>query len=129
LVETLRHLLFATDAWLGRAVLDEERPYHPWGLPSDGYDAADAASIGLDLAAQPSFPSVLAARATRVGTVTAVLATINDDALEQVCRRSPGPGYPEQERTVRQCLRVILREECEHHRYMVRDLAGLDLPG
>ncbi len=29
LVETQRHLLFASDAWLGNAVLEEQAPYHP----------------------------------------------------------------------------------------------------
>src|SRR5689334_8926191 len=28
-VETHRHLLFASDAWLGNAVLEEAAPYHP----------------------------------------------------------------------------------------------------
>ena len=125
LVETLRHLLFATDAWVGRAVLDEEDPYHPLGLPADGYPADDAAAIGLDLAARPTFADVLAARATRHATVTTVLGAITDAELDRVCRRAPGPGYPDEERTVRRCLRVVLREECEHHRYMVRDLAAL----
>jgi hypothetical protein len=32
LVETLRHLIFVTDAWFGRAVLGEACPYHPLGL-------------------------------------------------------------------------------------------------
>ncbi|MBO0703515.1 MAG: DinB family protein, partial [Candidatus Dormibacteraeota bacterium] len=32
LVETLRHLIFATDCWLLRAVRGEPYPYHPWGI-------------------------------------------------------------------------------------------------
>ena len=35
-VETHRHLLFAGDAWLGNAVLEEEAPYHPLGFPAGG---------------------------------------------------------------------------------------------
>ena len=31
--QTLRHLVFITDAWASRTVLDEEMPYHPLGLP------------------------------------------------------------------------------------------------
>jgi uncharacterized protein YjbI with pentapeptide repeats len=27
--QTLRHLVMATDAWLGRAILDTEQPFHP----------------------------------------------------------------------------------------------------
>ena len=49
--QTLRHLVFITDAWASRTVLDEERPYHPLGLPQSWYPAADAAALGIDLAA------------------------------------------------------------------------------
>lgn len=35
-VETQRHLLFACDAWLGNAVLEEEVPYHPLACPPEG---------------------------------------------------------------------------------------------
>ena len=38
-VETHRHLLFASDAWLANAVLEEDAPYHPLGYPS-GWHAA-----------------------------------------------------------------------------------------
>ena len=31
-IETLRHLVFATDAWVLRAVLGDPMPYHPLGL-------------------------------------------------------------------------------------------------
>lgn len=31
-VETLRHLIMATDCWLRRMVKGMEHPYHPWGL-------------------------------------------------------------------------------------------------
>ena len=30
--QTLRHLVLATDAWLGRAVLGIDQPFHPFGL-------------------------------------------------------------------------------------------------
>ncbi|WP_372430404.1 hypothetical protein [Janibacter melonis] len=31
--QTLRHLVMATDTWLGRAVLGLDQPYHPLGQP------------------------------------------------------------------------------------------------
>jgi DinB superfamily len=34
-VETLRHLLFATDAWLMRVALRVSDGYHEWGVPPD----------------------------------------------------------------------------------------------
>jgi hypothetical protein len=48
LVDTQRHLLFASDAWLGNAVLEEQSPYHPLGLPAEpGFPADDTAKLGL----------------------------------------------------------------------------------
>src|SRR3954465_6807953 len=34
-IETLRHLAFATDAWIRRAVLGDPSPWHPLDLPFD----------------------------------------------------------------------------------------------
>ena len=45
-VETHRHLLFASDAWLGSAVLEEDAPYHPWGFPAGGAPAETARRSG-----------------------------------------------------------------------------------
>ena len=46
--------------------------------------------------------------------------------LDRVCGRKPADPYPDQEYVVRRCLKVVLKEEAEHHRYAVRDLAALD---
>jgi len=45
--QTLRHLVFITDAWASRTVLDEEMPYHPLGLPQSWYPPSDAAALGI----------------------------------------------------------------------------------
>src|SRR5512133_1238288 len=34
--QTLRHLVMATDTWLGRAILGIEQPFHPIGQPNAG---------------------------------------------------------------------------------------------
>ena len=34
--QTLRHLVLATDTWLGRGVLEIEQPFHPLGLRDAG---------------------------------------------------------------------------------------------
>jgi hypothetical protein len=36
--QTLRHLVMATDAWLGRSILGIERPFHPIGQPNAEYE-------------------------------------------------------------------------------------------
>jgi DinB superfamily/Pentapeptide repeats (8 copies) len=42
--QTLRHLVMATDTWLGRAILGIEQPFHPIGQPNAG-----AEDDGLDM--------------------------------------------------------------------------------
>ena len=124
--QTLRHLVFITDAWASRTVLDEEMPYHPIGLPQSWYPAADAAALGIDLAAQPGYDDILAARADRMAVIRRIVAGLTDDGLGRRCRRSPAPGYPEEERTVAECVAVVMEEEIEHYRFAVRDLAVLE---
>ena len=125
-VQTLRHLVFATDAWAARAILARQPPYHPAGLPASGYPDDLAAKIGLDSHLEPSLAEVLAVRAERMSLVAGIVAGATEDSLARVCEQSPAPGYPEQSRTVARCLRVIMNEEVEHHRYLVRDLALLN---
>ncbi len=126
LVETLRHLIFATDAWAGRAILDEPLPYHPLGLPATGLPPMDAAALGLDLDARPSLAEVLEVRESRMALVRRILDGLTDAGLDRVCLRPPSPSHSEETRSVGRCLRVIMTEECEHRRYAVRDLAALE---
>jgi len=125
-IETLRHLIFATDAWASRTVLDQEMPYHPLGLPQSWYPAADAAALGLDLTAQPGYDDILAARADRMAVMRRIVTGLTDAGLGRLCRRSPAPGYPDEERTVIDCIAVVMDEEIEHYRFAVRDLAVLE---
>ena len=124
--QTLRHLVFITDAWASRTVLDEEMPYHPLGLPQSWYPAADAAAVGIDLTAQPGYAEILAARADRVAVMRRIVAGLTDAGLGRLCRRSPAPGYPDEQRTVIDCVSVVMDEEIEHYRFAVRDLAVLE---
>lgn len=124
--QTLRHLVFITDAWASRSVLDEPMPYHPLGLPQSWYPAADAAALGIYLTAQPSYTEILAVRADRMAVMRHIVAGLTDDNLGRPCRRSPAPGYPDEERTVIDCISVVMDEEIEHYRFAVRDLAVLE---
>jgi hypothetical protein len=124
--ETLRHLVFITDSWASRTVLDEERPYHRLGLPQTAYAPADAARLGIDLDATPGWTEVLAARADRTAVLAGILHDLTDDDLGRPCPRLPAPGYPAEPRVVAGCLAVVLEEECEHYRYALRDLTILE---
>jgi uncharacterized damage-inducible protein DinB len=122
LAQTLRHLVLATDVWLGRAVLEVDQSFHPLGLAGHG-----AEEDGLDLSVfttdTPSYAEVLEARADRVAMVRAFLATVAPEELDMARRNPWNPAYGE---TTRSCLHVILGEEWEHHRYAVRDLDAIE---
>ncbi|WP_454085170.1 DinB family protein [Georgenia sp. Marseille-Q6866] len=121
--QTLRHLVMATDLWLGRAVLEQERPFHPVGLPYDDDGGGTAAFDGSEFsAAAPAFEEVREARADRQALVRAYLAGVTAAELAAP-RRNPHDA--DHDETVLSCLRTILEEEWEHHRYAVRDLDAL----
>jgi hypothetical protein len=125
-VETLRHLVYITDSWASRTILDEPNPFHPWAIPQTAYAPADAAAAGMDLQARPTLAEVLTVRADRMGIVRRILDDLSDAELGRLCSRSPAPGYPEEERRVADCLAVVMDEEIEHHRFTVRDLGRLE---
>ncbi len=124
-IETLRHLVFATDAWVSRAVLGEPAPWDPLDLPHD--EMPDIPGVPRDLAARPSLDEVLVLRADRQATVRRVLAGLTDEQLAGHTAPVPEPGYPESESfAVRRCLGAVLIEEWEHRQYAERDLAVLE---
>jgi hypothetical protein len=117
--QTQRHLVLATDMWLGRAILEIEQPFHPIGTLDAG-----TAQEGVDLAdITPPYADVLEVRAGRVAMVRDFLATVTADELAAARRNPHSPEHPE---TVLSCLHVILEEEWEHHRYAVRDLNTIE---
>jgi uncharacterized protein YdhG (YjbR/CyaY superfamily) len=123
-VETLRHLVLATDCWLRRMIKGLDRPYHPWGLA--GSWLTDPAGWGLDPAANPSLDEVLEVRRERMGEVKQTIAAATPEELERVCVPPATPGHPTRPHSVLACLHVILNEEWEHHRYAARDLGSFD---
>ena len=82
--QTLRHLVHATDMWLGKAVLERAEPFHPLGL---GYtrpqDEEDVPVATVDV---PSYGDVLAAWADRVALVRNFL----DTTSRRTCSMSLG---------------------------------------
>lgn len=127
-VETLRHLVFATDAWVSRAVLGEPAPYSPLGLPHD--EMPDIPGVPRDRDARPPVEEVLALRADRMAVMRRVLADLTDDQLAGMTEPVPGPGYPDPASyPVRRCLQAILNEEWQHRLYAERDLDVLEARG
>src|SRR3954469_5937434 len=76
-IETLRHLVFATDAWVLRAVLGQPRPYHPLGVAHDELGSIEG--VPHDPDARPSLDEVLSVRAERMSTYGEVLAGLTDE--------------------------------------------------
>jgi hypothetical protein len=122
--QTLRHLVMATDTWLGRAILEIEEPFHAIGLPNVEYET-DGHDMSIFTTVKPSYAEVLEVRAGRVAMVRDFLAGVTADGLIMKRNNPWAPEYPE---TTLSCLHTILLEEWEHHRYAVRDLEAIE-PG
>ena len=61
-IETLRHLVFVTDTWIGMGVVGSEAR-HPLGLPP--HFVTNGKELGLDLESKPDLDTVLLVRTDR----------------------------------------------------------------
>jgi hypothetical protein len=123
-IQTLRHLNFATAAWVGRMVLGNPSPWHEWDLPWD--EAPGWEGIPWDREVRPSLDQVLVVRGERQAMVRRVVESLTDDQLASTVTRSE-PGWPRRDNfPVLQCLRIVLNEEWEHRLYAERDLTRLE---
>jgi DinB superfamily/Pentapeptide repeats (8 copies) len=122
-IETLRHLNFASAAWVGRMILGNPSPWHPLDLPWDEAPGWDG--IPWDRDARPTLDEVLAVRRERQAMVTGVIESLNGEQLASHVSRSE-PGWPQiDDFPFKECLHIVLNEEWEHRRYAERDLAVL----
>ncbi len=123
-IQTLRHLNFASAAWVGRMILGNASPWHPLDLPWDEAPGWDG--IPWDREARPSLDEVLAVRAERQRMVRQVIETLTEEQLAATVTRTE-PGWPQLENfPLQECLRIVLNEEWEHRLYAERDLTALD---
>ena len=116
-IETLRHLVFATDRWITGPVLHEAEPYDRLGIPNDD---PEPWRDTIDVDARPTLDEVLAVRRGRMASVTALLEGSTTDALHRTVD-SPNGGTT----SVMGCVYVVLGEEWSHNRYANRDLDAL----
>lgn len=128
-VQTLRHLAFATESWVGRCVLGDPSPWHPLSLPWD--QMAPRPGVPHDRDARPSLDEALALRHAAMGLMRGVVDDLTDERLDSETAPLVGPGWPDEGRTfpVRECLLVVLNEEWWHRRFAERDLAVLEERG
>jgi len=122
-IQTLRHLNFASAAWVGRMILGDPSPWHPLDLPWDEAPGWDG--IPWDREARPTLDEVLAERRDRQAMVRGVIEALTDEQLASTVSRTE-PGWPQlDEFPLTECLRIVLNEEWEHRCYAERDLATL----
>ncbi|GEL98209.1 hypothetical protein CTE05_17560 [Cellulomonas terrae] len=128
-IETLRHLAFASESWVGRGVLGDPTPWHPLSLPWD--EMRPRPGVPRDRAARPSLDEALTVRLAAMALVRGVVDGLTDEQLDVQGEPLVGPGWPDEgdSFTPRQCLRIVLNEEWEHRRYAERDLAVLEAQG
>lgn len=127
-VQTLRHLVFATDTWLHRAILGDPRPWDPLDLPFD--EMTPHPDVPWDRQARPSLDEVLELRRDRRETVATFLDGLDETRLDAHTEPVEGPGWPPADSyQVRECLLVILNEEWQHRLYAERDLDVLAADG
>jgi hypothetical protein len=118
-IETLRHLVFATDRWVTGPVLGERDHFHPLGMPNPPYD--DLPPGVFDLDAKPSLDEIVAVRRDRMDRVATLVGRVTSDELRRQVA-SPNGGTT----AVMSCLHIVLREEWWHDQYAQRDLAVLE---
>ena len=124
-VQTLRHLAFASESWVGRAVLGDPYPWHPWSL---AWDTFRDLGIPQDRDGQPPLEEALAIRQDAMGLVRRVVDDLDEVELGRETDPCVGPGWPVEGSTysVRDCLLTVLNEEWHHRVYAERDLAVLE---
>jgi hypothetical protein len=116
-IETLRHLINVTDAWIGDCVLEKPSPYDPIGLPPDFFTPGP--ELGLELDARPSLVHVLETRGRRMAEARDAIAHTTVDGLDRLCTRFDGQA------TVLGAFQNVTFEEWAHHSFAVRDLASV----
>jgi hypothetical protein len=127
-IDTQRHLVFATDCWIRRAILGDPSPWDPLDLPWE--EMPETPGVPRDRHVRPSLETVLALRNDRRSTVREVLDGLTDASLNSETKPVEGPGYPEpRSYPVRECLLTILNEEWVHRLFAERDLDIVEVSG
>jgi hypothetical protein len=120
-VETVRHLVFAVDSWILRAVLGHDDPHHPIGLPFS--EMNPNVRVKCDPDARPTFEEAVAVWKDRERIIREVLEGLTPEELEREIVLA-GEGYPAAglQTQVIGPLWTILEESWWHNRFMNRDL-------
>ncbi len=89
-IETLRHLVFATDAWIRRVILGDPSPWDALDLPWD--EMPDTPGVPRDREARPSLDAVLELRRDRMTSGREVIENLTDASLNGHTEPVDGPA-------------------------------------
>jgi len=116
-VETIRHLVFATDKWFTAPILGER--FDPIGLPNTGSLEFPWPDLNYDLTPSPSEAlAVHADRATRLRDYLGTVALGDFSRPVEVLENGSNP--------LQECLYTVFEEAFWHNRYAIRDLEQLE---
>lgn len=115
--QTLRHLIFAMDKWFMLPMLGAHT-FSAIGLPNSSSQARPWP--GLDLSENPDFEKIIATRSDQHRRFGEFISEMQIGNLPESVSIEEGGNVP-----ALMCLHVVLEEEFEHLRYMIRDLALL----
>jgi len=120
IAETLRHLVFVVDAWMGRVVFGDPNPYHPLALPP-----TFVTDLPLGDVDAPPTEVVLVYR-ERVGRVEHWLAALTPRDLDRVCATPDTAGYPVTGTyPLIRCIWTLIDEWWWHRLFAERDLDAI----
>jgi hypothetical protein len=116
-VESLCHIVFVVDVWLGRTIKGEEDPFHPFGIPPH-FVPRKLPGSSIDPDADPTFDEACDVLRGRLATLDEFCSALTVDELA----RSIG-GHAE---TVAGGLGVIFDELTFHNSFINRDLDKIE---
>src|SRR5690242_8914012 len=120
-IQTLRHLVYATEVWVYRVIQGEPEPWHALSLPYDG--ATPHPRLPWDLEIEPTLDEVLALRHDRMARVRRYVDQLTDAEFNAQTTPVAGPSWPPASSyDVKMCLEILLNEEWQHRLYAERDL-------
>src|SRR3954454_1146094 len=90
-IQTLRHLAFASESWVGRGVRGDRSPWHPLSLPWDQMEPRDG--VPHDREARPSLDEALELRLRAMAMVRGVVDGLTDEQLDVPAEPLVGPGW------------------------------------
>ena len=115
-LQTLRHLVFATDKWFTAPILGGT--FNPIGIPNSG--SADFGWPGLDSTASPTFDEAVGAWRGRSQQLRQYIDVAEPAALTATVDVIENGTTP-----VLDCIGVVFEEHFQHLRYALRDLDRL----